>query len=511
MVATSTLVYPTSCKLDGVVCNLTYRLTSGGFEDIFQGKYQGHTVCVKRVYLYICGDNTSNLRAQAKEFALWAHLSHPNILPFLGAYTPPTLRSPDMICIVSQYIPNGDLLTYLREVPDCPKLLLLFDVVSGLKYLHENLIIHAELKAANVVVSETGHAMICDFGIFRIRSGFTTETPESVEIKSWPSPELLLSNRPTEPTEKSDIWAFGCLCYEVMMGESPFSRYPSYVQMFFIFLERQWNPFDASDQNIDQIDLWLRLLMKKCWDYEPSRRPTSKDIYEQFEKMDIQDNRSPLTNDDPALKEAKRVKAGVEINHEKVYSILQKAIPDIGGLRLSESSPSAPPTTNNTIPLSPITVTHKLVPNQPPFVSSPSPPLTPSPPASSNQYSPPSTSTGDNCSNLNQDSPTRIDFTSQTSAADPATGSTPSTLRPDRYYFQAQLEARLDPISREAHKLLWSNYSGHSENEQSQTPGTMVLNNSTQNSFIVDSPTAWVPEIRSPTSAARTITPPADP
>ncbi|KXN83462.1 Serine/threonine-protein kinase HT1 [Leucoagaricus sp. SymC.cos] len=323
MVATSTLVYPTSCKLDGVVCDLTRLLTSGGYEDIFQGKYQGHAVCVKSVHLYVTRDNTSNLQAQAKEFALWAHLSHPNILPFLGVYTPPKLRSPELICIVSQYTPNGDLSTYLREVPDCPKLLLLFDVVSGLKYLHENDIIHADLKAANVVVSETGHAMICDFGISRIRSGFTTNAI-SMGTMSWTAPELFRIDD-SKPTEKSDIWSFGCLCYEVMMGEPPYNGYSDY-QLVAILVSHKRNPFDSSDLNIDQIDPWLRLLLLKCWDFdEPSSRPTCKDIYEQFQKMDIQDNRSPLINDDPALKEAKRAKVGVEINHGQVYSILQKA------------------------------------------------------------------------------------------------------------------------------------------------------------------------------------------
>ncbi|KXN80602.1 putative serine/threonine-protein kinase drkC [Leucoagaricus sp. SymC.cos] len=305
MVATSIRVYPTSCKLDGVVCNFSDPLTSRGFADIFRGQYQGHAVCVKKVYLDVTGDNTSRVRAQAKEFALWAHLSHPNILPFLGVYEPPKQRKSDMICIVSQYTPNGDLSTYLREVPDCPKLLLLFDVVSGLKYLHEMILSMPTLKL--------------------IRSGFSTTNAISTGTKSWTAPELFRSDDP-KPTEKSDIWSFGCLCYEVMMGEPPYNGYSDYQLVLNLVLYER-NPFDASDQDIDQIDLWLRLLLLKCWDYnEPSSRPTCKEIYEQFEQMDIQDNRSPLINDDPALKEAKRAKVGVEINHGQVYNILQKAI-----------------------------------------------------------------------------------------------------------------------------------------------------------------------------------------
>ncbi|KXN83467.1 hypothetical protein AN958_01398 [Leucoagaricus sp. SymC.cos] len=318
---------------------------------------------------------------------------------------------------------------------------------------------------------------------------------------------------------------------------------------------------------------------------------------------------------------------------------------------------------NNTVPLSPVTVTHNLVPNQPPFVSPPSPPLTLSLPASSNQCSPPSTSTEDKISNLNQDSPTRIDFTSQTSAANSATGSTPSTMRPqipprtwktshsthaspptppplpppwwssvspgtssaqaqtsmlsrrhhpqpliistqsvsgapapplrsapllayqtpqvqlttnskystvlegsgpisdqaqysyanpgiyDKQLFGApfsappsqshydnertsatfgstqlphilpspasstpgpcqgcfQPQAYLAAIQN-AHGILWDDYGGHSESESSQTPGTIVVDNGTQNSFIVYSPRAWVP-LAFPSSVERSTTP----
>ncbi|KXN93321.1 Cell division control protein 7, partial [Leucoagaricus sp. SymC.cos] len=217
MVAKFTQIFPLNLELKGVECNLSDPYAYGGFADIIKGNYKGHPVCVKAVRIYSACDNTSNLQAEAKEFALWAHLSHLNILPFYGVYVSEHPKNP-RICIVSQWMQNGDLRSYLRSFPNSPKILLvlfqLFDVISGLHYLHENCIIHADLKAANVLVTESGRAVLGDFGLSRVVSGFSTPIPIVKGTHNWTAPELILDEE-SVPSEKSDIWSFGCVCYEV--------------------------------------------------------------------------------------------------------------------------------------------------------------------------------------------------------------------------------------------------------------------------------------------------------
>jgi serine/threonine protein kinase len=55
----------------------------------------------------------------AKEAILWAHLYHPNILPFYGVYTQ---NISERICIISPWMSRGDLSAYLKNCPDTPRL-----------------------------------------------------------------------------------------------------------------------------------------------------------------------------------------------------------------------------------------------------------------------------------------------------------------------------------------------------------------------------------------------------
>ncbi|KXN89127.1 Serine/threonine-protein kinase HT1 [Leucoagaricus sp. SymC.cos] len=148
IIAKFSRVFPTGCELVGVECDLHNPLAEGGYATIIKGEYKGNTVCVKAVRLCTTKDNTASFRAEAKEYALLAHLSHPHILPFYGVYVPSESQyQHQRICLVSQWMQNGDLKVYLRDFPNSPKMLLLFDVITGLQYLHKIGIIHADLKA----------------------------------------------------------------------------------------------------------------------------------------------------------------------------------------------------------------------------------------------------------------------------------------------------------------------------------------------------------------------------
>ncbi|KXN83465.1 hypothetical protein AN958_01396, partial [Leucoagaricus sp. SymC.cos] len=321
MIAKNFRVFPAGCKLNGVQCDLSNPFTEGGYANIIKGEYRGHSICVKAVRLYKAEDSTASLQVKAKEYALWAHLSHPNILTFYGVYVPPNSSYP-RICLVSRWMNNGDLKSYLRKVSNSPRTLLLFDVITGLKYLHENGIIHADLKATNVLIPDIGHAVICDFGISRIK--FSTTNPISTGTHNWTSPELILQHE-NIPSEKSDIWSFGCLCYEVLAGKEPFYCCLAYPQLFLAMMNGK-NPLDASSSDTCHhlIPPCMQTLLRECWHSKPSDRPTSRDIYEQFRQLGIPDNRLPAVNDDAVLREVRKARTHVEIDYDEVQRILER-------------------------------------------------------------------------------------------------------------------------------------------------------------------------------------------
>lgn len=179
----------------------------------------------------------------AKEAVLWAHLSHGNILPFYGVYIQPTSGR---ICIISPWMDRGDLSAHLSKCPDTPRFPLVHvqmpfiviplliircqvrDIVAGLRYLHTLGIVHGDLKAVspcsvvcrckelittqkNVLMSDKGHALIANFGISHFIVSITS-TRLSDDSARWMAPELHAGR---SPTLRSDMWSFGCVCYEV--------------------------------------------------------------------------------------------------------------------------------------------------------------------------------------------------------------------------------------------------------------------------------------------------------
>ncbi|KIJ47197.1 hypothetical protein M422DRAFT_130463, partial [Sphaerobolus stellatus SS14] len=144
-----------------------------------------------------------------REYRIWANLSHPNILPFLGySNTFSQTALCEVPALVSPWMKNGTLSQYLEGNRDqIDKLFMLSEIAHGIEYLHQNNIVHGDIRAGNVLVSEAGTPCITDFGLSRLlkESGLTTSSDVAGSLR-WMAPELL---RNEKVTNASDVWAFG--------------------------------------------------------------------------------------------------------------------------------------------------------------------------------------------------------------------------------------------------------------------------------------------------------------
>ncbi|KAL0956192.1 hypothetical protein HGRIS_002350 [Hohenbuehelia grisea] len=297
---------PSDCSIsDGLEKDSDDALLSGGFADVWKGKYKGEPVALKVLRIY-GRDNLQKVKMSfCREAIVWQRLSHPNILPFLGANT--TLFP---LCMVCEWMTNGNIVNYLRFNPEANRLELLVDVANGLRYLHSIGLLHGDLKGvtyspswlnkgssiyplfqANILINNQYHACLADFGLTAVTydpntvNAITTSSKVLGSIR-WMAPEIfhpehsgLTSSR---GTPESDTYAFAMVMYEVFTGKVPFCEFAHDATVVFkVTLGiRPERPASAARLGMTD-DVWS--LMEVSWHPERQRRPRILQILETLE------------------------------------------------------------------------------------------------------------------------------------------------------------------------------------------------------------------------------------
>ncbi|KAF5354692.1 hypothetical protein D9756_005497 [Leucocoprinus leucothites] len=299
-ITSSTHIFPQRYEVKGIKYSPT-PIAEGGYGKVHRG-----------IDLNVCVKVTAKVDLQImtpwiRELILWAHSSHPNILPFYGVLLEGSNDMNQRICLVSPFMKNGNLHDYAPYLPQKFRFPLLSDVANGLHYLHGLGIIHGDLKGENVLISDQGRGLITDFGTTQITTATTATTDSTVPTTlRFVAPEVVLSSG--QPTKERDIWAFGCLCYEVLSRKLPYYQYAQNVQIS-AALARKEPPkrpgaadhndkgesddfdWDDDEEDWDAIDDQAWSLITKCCTPEPEDRLTIPGIQELIKDMKIWDDR----------------------------------------------------------------------------------------------------------------------------------------------------------------------------------------------------------------------------
>ncbi|KAI8800055.1 kinase-like domain-containing protein, partial [Cladochytrium replicatum] len=199
-------------------------IARGGFGEVLRGVWLGHVdVAVKRLHMKL--DTTRVRQDFLREVRAWYPLRHPNVLELLGA-----CASAERPFMISPLMTGGHALQYLERHPVSASrsLKLLYEIALGMSYLHSRRVIHADLKAINVLVDGNGRAVVADFGFAVLKKVTTTQSTSTMGGMAgtlrWMSPERLQGGKPTVYV---DIYAFAMTCFEVLSrGDIPFSDIP---------------------------------------------------------------------------------------------------------------------------------------------------------------------------------------------------------------------------------------------------------------------------------------------
>ncbi|KAK2738944.1 hypothetical protein FQN57_006738 [Myotisia sp. PD_48] len=161
--------------------------------------------------------------AMDQEIDTMQHLEHPNIVQYLGCE-----RGELSISIYLEYIPGGSVGSCLRKHGKFEESVvqsLNYQVLQGLRYLHDKGILHRDLKADNILLDLDGTCKISDFGISKKTDNiYGNDVTNSMQGSVfWMAPEVVQSQGQGY-SAKVDIWSLGCVVLEMFAGRRPWSK-----------------------------------------------------------------------------------------------------------------------------------------------------------------------------------------------------------------------------------------------------------------------------------------------
>lgn len=194
---------------------LERKIGEGTFGKVFLSVYQGRKYALKQIQTDL--KNGISITA-LREIKILKSLNHRNILKIVEIAVDRKCKTydrlHDRIFIVFPHY-NYDLSALIkkRDMTNTEIHFISEQICEGLKYLHDNGVIHRDLKSANILLNDDLELVICDFGLARYcEKGFMT--PQLVTLWYRP-PEILLGS--TSYDFKVDIWGLGCIFCELLL------------------------------------------------------------------------------------------------------------------------------------------------------------------------------------------------------------------------------------------------------------------------------------------------------
>ncbi|KAI3745247.1 hypothetical protein L1987_58356 [Smallanthus sonchifolius] len=259
-------------EIDPQFLTLDHKVASGSFGDLYKGAYRSQEVAIKMLK---AEHITTNMQQEfAQEVYIMRKIRHKNVVQFIGACT-----EPSNLCIVTEFMSGGSLYDYLHKQKGTFKLPVLLkvaiDISRGMNYLHQNNIIHRDLKAANLLMDENDVVKVADFGVARVKAQTGVMTAETGTYR-WMAPEVIEHK---SYDLKVDVFSFGIVLWELLTGKLPY-EYLTPVQAAIGVVQKGLRPTIPKNTQPK-----LAKLLVRCWQKDSSLRPNFSEIIDILKKI----------------------------------------------------------------------------------------------------------------------------------------------------------------------------------------------------------------------------------
>ena len=246
----------------------------GAFSKVYKGVdlKNGDFVAIKQISLEgLPEDDKDNM---VQEIDLLRNLKHKNIVKYLGSY-----RTKSHLYIILEYAENGSLSQIIKPnkfgaFPESLAAIYMKQTLEGLSYLHEQNVIHRDVKGANILTTKEGTVKLADFGVATLstqrevthsRADFTNPV---VGTPYWMAPEVI---EMSGVTFASDIWSVGATAIELLTGEPPYFDMMPMSALFHIVQDE----YPPTPEGISPA---MQDFLMKCFQKDAKKRPSARDL-----------------------------------------------------------------------------------------------------------------------------------------------------------------------------------------------------------------------------------------
>uniref|UniRef100_A0A803LX34 non-specific serine/threonine protein kinase n=1 Tax=Chenopodium quinoa TaxID=63459 RepID=A0A803LX34_CHEQI len=260
----------------------------GGFRKVYKGVLSstGDQVAVKRV----SHDSKQGIREFVAEISSMRRLRHRNLVQLLGY-----CRRKGELLLVYDYMPNGSLDEFLFNQAERSNLCwssrfkIIKGVASALLYLHEEweqVVLHRDVKASNVLLDADMNARLGDFGLARLYDhNLDPRTTHVGGTIGYMAPEV---SKTLKPTTNTDVFAYGMFLLEVSCGRRPVGKHFHYEVEEFLSdwvcdcwkkgeILKTTDPKMKGDYQEEEVELVLKLGLL-CLNPKPEERPRMRQV-----------------------------------------------------------------------------------------------------------------------------------------------------------------------------------------------------------------------------------------